>query len=72
MVPALGTNGGFLSVGLGTATVVLVAVAQHWTVVMEPAVVPPAPLLGSIIGLLPGVYPAARAALLEPDRAIRG
>jgi putative ABC transport system permease protein len=68
---ALGTIGGLVGAGLGVASVVLVAIAQRWTPITEPVVVLAAPLLGTVIGVLSGVYPAARAARTEPADAVR-
>ncbi|RQW96180.1 ABC transporter permease [Micromonospora inaquosa] len=67
---ALGTVGGLTGVGIGVGCVVAVAATQDWTPIMEPVVVLPAPLLGSVIGLLAGVYPAVRAAHIEPADAL--
>lgn len=68
---ALGAIGGLVGTGVGVASVVLVAMAQRWTPVMESRVVLAAPVVGVIIGLLAGVYPALRAAGIEPAKALR-
>jgi putative ABC transport system permease protein len=68
---ALGTLGGLIGTSLGVTAVVTIAVLQHWTAVLQPFTVLPAPLIGTAVGLLAGLYPAMRAALLEPLEALR-
>lgn len=68
---AVGGIGGLVGTGTGVGCVVLVAMAQSWTPILEPAAVLPAPLLGIVIGLLAGTYPAIRAARIEPADAVR-
>ncbi|ASW54548.1 ABC transporter permease [Plantactinospora sp. KBS50] len=67
---ALGTIGGTIGLGIAIICMMLVAAAQQWTPVVDPAIALPAPLLGTLIGLLAGVYPAARAARVEPAEAL--
>ncbi|MEU9303933.1 ABC transporter permease [Streptomyces sp. NPDC048269] len=68
---ALGTLGGLVGTSLGTLTVVGVAVIRDWTPVVHPATVVTAPLLGMVTGLLAGLYPAWRAARIQPAEALR-
>ncbi len=68
---ALGTLGGLIGTCLGVGTVVIFAAAKDWTAVLNPAYTLPAPLIGSVVGLLAGAYPALRAARTSPLAALR-
>ena len=65
---ALGTLGGLIGTSTGVLTVLSVAAARNWTAVLTPSLTLTAPLLGSIVGLLAGAYPALRAARISPAR----
>ncbi len=68
---ALGTLGGLIGTCIGVGTVVIFAAAKNWTAVLNPAYTLPAPLIGSVVGLLAGAYPALRAARTSPLAALR-
>jgi ABC-type antimicrobial peptide transport system permease subunit len=56
---------------VGLVTIVGVAAARSWTPVLDPVVPLAGPVLGGVVGLLAGLYPALRAAALEPVDALR-
>jgi putative ABC transport system permease protein len=67
----LGTIGGLVGNCVGIGAVVAVAAARHWTAVIEPWTVLPAPVAGMITGILAGLYPALKAAGIQPVDALR-
>ncbi|PZT75954.1 MULTISPECIES: ABC transporter permease [unclassified Streptomyces] len=68
---ALGALGGLIGTSLGTLTVVTVAVIRDWTPVIHPGTVAAAPVIGLVTGVVAGLYPAWRAARVEPAEALR-
>jgi len=68
---ALGTLGGLIGTCIGVAIVVIFAATKNWTAVLNPVYTLPAPLIGSVVGLLAGAYPALRAARTSPLAALR-
>ena len=68
---SMGVIGGVIGASLGVLIVVAVSAYQVWTPVLDAAGPLLTPLLGGLIGLLSGTYPALRAARLEPVEAFR-
>ena len=68
---ALGTLGGLIGTCIGVGTVVIFAALKDWTAVLNPAYTLPAPLIGGVVGLLAGAYPALRAGRTSPLAALR-
>jgi putative ABC transport system permease protein len=68
---SLGALGGLIGTALGVAVVITVALVRHWTAILDPLTVLPGPLIGALVGMLAGVYPAVRAATIEPLEALR-
>lgn len=69
---ALGSLAGLLGASLGVLTVVVVSASREWSPVLDPWLPVAAPILGALIGLLAGTYPAWKAATTEPIAALRG
>ncbi|MEM9134954.1 MAG: ABC transporter permease [Actinomycetota bacterium] len=69
---ALGALAGVLGTSLGVLTVVVVSATREWTPVLDPWLPFVAPVLGAVIGLVAGTYPAWKAANTEPIAALRG
>ncbi|MEU3345585.1 ABC transporter permease [Streptomyces sp. NPDC006700] len=67
----LGALGGLTGTSLGVLAVVGVSTARDWTPVVQPATVLAAPVIGLATGLLAGLYPAWRAARVQPVEALR-
>ena len=68
----IGLLGGLVGASLGVFTVVIVSVVQDWTPILDIWVAIGSALLGGVIGLLAGTYPALKAAAIEPIAALRG
>lgn len=67
----LGGVGGLVGTSVGVLVIIAVALLQHWTAVMSPALSLSAPAIGLVVGSLAGVYPAVRASQIEPTEALR-
>ncbi|HEX6660015.1 MAG TPA: ABC transporter permease [Ilumatobacter sp.] len=67
----LGALGGILGTNLGVIVVVAVSAAKQWTPVLDPWLPIAAPIAGAFVGLVAGLYPALKAASVEPITALR-
>jgi macrolide transport system ATP-binding/permease protein len=68
---AMGALGGIIGASIGVLVVVAISASRTWTPVLDPWIPLAAPLLGAVIGLVSGTYPAVRAARMEPVDALR-
>ncbi len=68
----IGLLGGLIGAAVGVFAVVAVALVQQWTPIIDLPMVFGAALLGALVGLGAGAYPARRAARIEPIAALRG
>ena len=67
----LSSVGGILGSGLGVLSAVLIGRLADWPILISPAAVVTALLFSGMVGLGFGVYPARRAARLDPITALR-
>ena len=67
----IGLLGGLIGAAIGVFVVVAVSLAKEWTPILDTRFVIASALLGGVIGLGAGTYPALKAAGIEPITALR-
>lgn len=68
----VGFLGGLLGAALAVLSIVGFAMSQQWTPIVNGWVALAGVLLGALVGLIAGGFPARRAARIEPVTALRG
>jgi putative ABC transport system permease protein len=67
----IGLLGGLVGSAAGVGVTVGTAIAREWTPLLDPWLAVVAPLVGAVVGLVAGTYPAWKAATIEPIAALR-
>jgi putative ABC transport system permease protein len=68
---ALSLAGGVIGIGLGLLAALRLAAMYHWPMIVHPSVVLVAVGFSALVGVVFGLYPARKAARLDPIDALR-
>ena len=68
---ALSIGGGLLGIAFGLGAAVLLAHQFHWPTVIRPATMAVSMGFSALVGVVFGLYPAQKAARLDPIEALR-
>lgn len=66
-----GLLGGLIGVAVGVFGILTISLVQGWTPVLAWWVAPVGVVVGALVGLIAGTYPALKAANIEPVDALR-
>ncbi|WP_460496758.1 ABC transporter permease [Glycomyces tarimensis] len=67
----IGLIGGLVGTVLGVNVTALVSLMRDWQIVFEPALFAAGPVIGAVVGVVAGVYPAWRASRIPPAVTLR-
>lgn len=67
----IGLIGGLVGTVLGVDVTALVSLARDWQIVFDPVLFAAGPVVGAVVGVVAGVYPAWRASRIPPAITLR-
>ncbi|MCD0446731.1 ABC transporter permease [Glycomyces sp. A-F 0318] len=67
----IGLIGGLVGTVLGVNVTALVSLYRDWQIVFDPALFAAGPVIGAVVGVVAGVYPAWRASRVPPAVTLR-
>lgn len=67
----MGLAGGVVGTVLGVQITAVTCLAKNWLVVLDPVLTTAGPLVGLVVGLAAGLYPALAAARILPAETLR-